>query len=57
MSQPYVIGDVITEAERISFMHGLGFKDAGVDYGMHLNYMTDHLYVGDLNEFNVIKML
>ena len=53
--QPYIIGDLITEDERISFMHGLDFDDAGMDYGMHLNYKTDTLYVGDLNEFNVIK--
>ena len=36
-------------------MYGLGFKDAGEDYGMQLNYQTDTLYVGDLNEFNVYK--
>ena len=55
VTQPYIIGDLITEEERISFMHGLDFDDAGMDYGMHLNYKTDTLYVGDLNEFNVIK--
>ena len=33
----------------------MGFQDAGMDYGMHLNYKTDDLYVGDLNEFNVLK--
>ena len=55
VTQPYVVGDIITESERISFMHDLGFDDAGMDYGMHLNYMTESLYVGDLNEFNVIK--
>ena len=53
--QPYVEGDPITEDERISFMHDLGFEDAGMDYGMHLNYKTSDLYVGDLNEFNAIK--
>ena len=55
VSQPYVIGDTITESDRMSFMSNLGFSDAGMDYGMHLNYKTDFLYVGDLNEFNVIK--
>ena len=53
--QPYVEGNPITEDERISFMHDLGFEDAGMDYGMHLNYKTSDLYVGDLNEFNSIK--
>ena len=33
----------------------MGFQDAGMDYGMHLNYKTDNLFVGDLNEFNVLK--
>ena len=41
--------------ERMSFMYDMGFRDAGMDYGMHLNYKTDNLYVGDLNEFNVLK--
>ena len=36
-------------------MLNLGFSDAGMDYGMHLNYRTDYLYVGDLNEYNVIR--
>jgi hypothetical protein len=36
-------------------MYDMGFQDAGMDYGMHLNYKTDNLYVGDLNEFNVLK--
>ena len=35
-------------------MHRMGFRDAGEDYGMHLNYMTDYLYVGDINEFNIL---
>ena len=39
----------------MSFMYEMGFQDAGMDYGMHLNYKTDDLYVGDLNEFNVLK--
>ena len=51
VQQPYVIGDPITEDERVSFMHDLGFEDAGMDYGMHLNYMTKDLYIGDINEF------
>lgn len=36
-------------------MYGLGFEDAGVDFGMHLNYRTDNLYIGDLNDYNLIK--
>ena len=55
VAQPYVVGDIINESDRMSFMYNLGFSDAGMDYGMHLNYKTDFLYVGDLNEFNVIK--
>ena len=55
VQQPYVEGDPIKENERIDFMHSLGFEDAGMDYGMHLNYKTDTLYVGDLNEYNVLK--
>lgn len=53
--QPYVIGDVITETERKEFMSAMGFKSVGMDYGMHLNYYISELYVGDLNEYNVIK--
>ena len=55
VQQPYVSGDPITEEERVSFMHDLGFEDAGMDYGMHLNYKTSELYVGNLNEFNAIR--
>ena len=33
----------------------MGFSDAGEDYGMHLNYKTDSLYIGDLNEYNLLK--
>lgn len=55
VTQNYIVGDLISESDRISFMSQLGFSDAGMDYGMHLNYKTDALYVGDLNEFNVIK--
>ena len=55
VEQPYIEGTLADENERASFMYGLGFKDAGEDYGMHLNYKTDTLYVGDLNEFNVYK--
>ena len=55
IKQPYVRGDVITESDRKEFMENLGFRPAGMDYGMHLNYCTDTLYIGDLNEFNVIK--
>lgn len=53
--QTYVSGHSINPDERMSFMYDMGFKDAGMDYGMHLNYKTDQLYVGDLNEFNVLK--
>ena len=55
VKQPYVSGDSIEPDERMSFMYDMGFQDAGMDYGMHLNYKTDNLYVGDLNEFNVLK--
>lgn len=55
VEQPYCSGTVATEEERRSFMHGLGFSDAGADYGMFLNYCTDSLYIGDLNDYNVIK--
>lgn len=55
VEQPYIEGSITEEKERASFMYCLGFKDAGEDYGMHLNYKTDTLYVGDLNEFNVYK--
>ena len=53
--QPYVFGDLISEEERLSFMHDLGFEDAGMDYGMHLNYKTPELYIGDINEFNALR--
>lgn len=53
--QPYCEGDSVSEDERQAFMHQLGFTDAGMDYGMHLNYRTDALYIGDLNDYNVIK--
>ena len=55
IQQPYVSGDSINPDERMSFMYEMGFQDAGMDYGMHLNYKTANLYVGDLNEFNVLK--
>lgn len=53
--QPYCSGTVLPEEERQLFMHGLGFEDAGEDYGMHLNYRTNDIYIGDLNDYNVIK--
>ena len=53
--QPYCEGDIVSEQERCDFMNRLGFRDAGMDYGMHLNYCTSNLYVGDLNDYNVIK--
>ena len=54
VEQHYCEGRKASEQERVSFMHALGFDDAGADYGMHLNYRTNELYVGDLNEYNVI---
>ena len=53
--QPYCAGISASEKERREFMYDLGFKDAGVDFGMHLNYRTEDLYIGDLNDYNVIK--
>ena len=52
--QPYVVGTKPSEEQRAAHMHSLGFKDAGMDYGMHLNYVCDDLYVGDVNEYNAI---
>lgn len=53
--QPYCAGTIVPEEERIDFMLDLGFVEAGEDYGMHLNYKTDNLYIGDLSDYNVIK--
>ena len=55
IEQPYIEGDTVPESERADFMHKLGFTEAGEDYGMHLNYKTDFLYIGDINEFNILK--
>ncbi|MBQ9194874.1 MAG: hypothetical protein IJ152_04385 [Bacteroidales bacterium] len=55
IEQPYVEGAVVSESERADFMHKMGFTDAGEDYGMYLNYKTEELYIGDLNEYNVLK--
>ena len=55
IEQPYIEGELVSEKERVEFMHKLGFRDAGEDYGMHLNYMTENLYIGDINEFNILK--
>ena len=55
IEQPYIEGSVVTEEERASFMHNLGFEDAGEDYGMHLNYKTDNIYIGDVSEYNLLK--
>ena len=55
VEQPYIEGEVVPETERAEFMHKLGFEDAGEDYGMRLNYKTDTLYIGDINEFNILK--
>lgn len=55
IEQPYIEGSVVTEEERASFMHKLGFENAGEDYGMHLNYKTETIYIGDVNEYNLLK--
>ena len=55
VEQPYCAGGIVSDSERRAFMYRLGFTDAGLDYGMYLNYRTDTLYIGDLNEYNVIK--
>ena len=55
VEQPFIEGTIVPEDERSSFMYKMGFEDAGEDYGMHLNYKTDNLYIGDINEFNVLK--
>ena len=55
VEQPYIRGRGVSEQERLEFMTGLGFEEAGEDYGMHLNYKTANIYIGDLNEFNVLK--
>ena len=55
IEQPYIVGRVVSDFERADFMHKMGFADAGEDFGMQLNYKTDNLYIGDLNEYNVLK--
>lgn len=55
VEQPYCAGTVVSEQERRDFMYAMGFEDAGADYGMHLNYKNSSLYIGDLNDYNVIK--
>ena len=55
IEQPYIEGVAVSEEERAVFMHSMGFDDADADFGMHLNYKTENLYIGDLNEFNVLK--
>ena len=55
VEQPYCAGCQVSEQERRDFMYALGFEDAGSDYGMHLNYRNSSLYIGDLNDYNVIK--
>lgn len=55
IEQPYIEGIKVSEEERAEFMHKLGFEDAGEDFGMRLNYKTQDLYIGDLNEYNVLK--
>lgn len=55
IEQPYIEGVAVSEEERAEFMHRMGFDDVDADFGMHLNYKTDNLYIGDLNEFNVLK--
>ncbi len=53
--QDFIVGDPISEDETLDFMTKMGFEEVGYDYGMHLNYRTDDIYIGDLNQFNVIK--
>ena len=55
VEQAYIEGVVASEEERADFMHRMGFVDAGEDYGMRLNYRTENLGIGDLNEYNVLK--
>ena len=55
VEQAYCAGHKVPEQERRDFMYALGFEDAGSDYGMHLNYRNSSLYIGDLNDYNVIK--
>ena len=55
VEQVYCAGTMVTERERRDFMYALGFEDAGADFGMHLNYKSPSLYIGDLNDYNVIK--
>ena len=55
IEQPYCAGTIVSEQERRNFMYAMGFEDAGADYGMHLNYRNSSLYIGDLNDYNVIK--
>ena len=55
VEQPYIEGDKVSENERMAFMYEMGFSDAGMDFDMHLNYQTDYIYVGDLNEYNLLK--
>jgi hypothetical protein len=55
VEQAYCAGGKVSEQERQNFMYNLGFADAGADYGMHLNYCTPDIYIGDLNDYNVIK--
>lgn len=55
VEQPYCAGTVAPEQERRHFMYSMGFEDAGHDYGMYLNYRSPNLYIGDLNDYNVIK--
>ena len=44
-----------SETRQIYDMDDLGYKETGLDCGMFLNYRTDTLYIGDLDEKNVIK--
>lgn len=55
VEQPYIEGSIVPEEERVAFMSKMGFSEAGEDYGMHLNYKTDELYIGDLNDYNMLK--
>ena len=52
--QPYIVGTKPSEMQRRDHMIRLGFRESGMDFGMHLNYVRDDVYVGDVNEFNAI---
>ena len=46
--QPYVVGDIINETERKEFMSSMGFKPAGMDYGMWRKFCNPCAEIGFL---------